>query len=78
MIKIRDKGFLINIHRVLREKGYDVAELNSGTDMQNVDCCVVSGLDENVMGMKDALSKGSVIETRAYQQTRLSSELKVK
>ena len=76
--KIGDEGSLINIHRVLREKGYDVVELNSGTDMQNMDCCVVSGLDANVMGMQDALSKGSVIEARAYQQTRLSSEMKVK
>ena len=30
--------------------------------MQNMDCCVVSGLDADVMGMQDALSKGSVIE----------------
>ena len=63
---------------MLREKGYDVVELNSGTDMQNMDCCVVSGLDADVMGIQDALSKGLVIEARAYQQMRLSSELKVK
>ena len=62
MQKIGVEGSLTNIHQALREKGYDVVELNSGTDMQNMDCCVVSGLDADVMGMQGALSKGSVIE----------------
>ena len=54
MQKIGVEGSLTNIHQALREKGYDVVELNSGTDMQNMDCCVVSGLDADVMGMQDA------------------------
>ncbi len=62
---------------MLREKGYDVVESNSGIELQNMNSCVVSGLDADVMGIQDALSKGSVIEARAYQQMRLSSELKV-
>ena len=40
MQKIGVEGSLTNIHQALREKGYDVVELNSGTDMQNMDCCV--------------------------------------
>ncbi len=62
MQKIGVEGSLTNIQQALRDKGYDVVELSSGANIQNMDCCVVSGLDVDVMGIQDALSKGSVIE----------------
>ncbi|MCQ6275489.1 YkuS family protein [Bacillus sp. V3B] len=62
MQKVGVEGSLTNIQQALRDKGYDFVELNNGTNIQNMDCCVVSGLDADVMGMQDALSKGSVIE----------------
>ena len=34
MQKIGVEGSLTNIHQALREKGYDVVELNSGTGYQ--------------------------------------------
>ncbi|WP_428908462.1 YkuS family protein [Niallia sp. Krafla_26] len=61
MQKIAVEDSLTNVQQALREKGYDVVEL-SGENVQNCDCCVVSGLDTDVMGMQDALTKGSVIE----------------
>ncbi len=62
MQKIAVEGSLTNVQQALREKGYDVVELSSGANLQNFDCCVVSGLDTDVMGMQDALTNGSVIE----------------
>ena len=62
--KIGDEGSITNIPQALREKGYDVVELNSGADLQNMDGCVVSGLDADVMGIQDALSKGLLIDSR--------------
>lgn len=53
---------LTNISQALREKGYDVVELKQESDAQNCDCCVVSGLDSNVMGMQDTATKASVID----------------
>lgn len=62
MQKIGVEGSLTNVQQALREKGYDVVELTNSSNIQNMDCCVVSGLDTDVMGIQDAMSKGSIIE----------------
>lgn len=62
MAKVGVEQSLTNIQQVLREKGYDVVELKQESDAQNCDCCVVTGLDSNVMGMSDTITKGSVID----------------
>lgn len=62
MAKVGVEQSLTNIQQVLREKGYDVVELKQESDAQNCDCCVVTGLDSNVMGMSDTSTKGSVID----------------
>jgi hypothetical protein len=62
MAKVGVEQSLTNIQQVLREKGYDVVELKQESDAQNCDCCVVTGLDSNVMGMSDTFTKGSVID----------------
>lgn len=62
MQKIGVEDSLTNIQQALRDKGYNVVELNSGTSAQNCDCCIVNGLDTNIMGIQDVVSKGSVIE----------------
>jgi hypothetical protein len=62
MQKIGVEGSLTNIQQALRDRGYNVVELNNEANVQSCDCCVVSGLDTDVMGMQDALTKGSVIE----------------
>lgn len=53
---------LSNITSALREKGYDVVELKQESDVQGCECCVVTGIDSNVMGMSDASIQGPVIE----------------
>ena len=62
MQRIGVEDSLTNIQQALSEKGYDVVKLSSETNVQSFDCCVVTGLDTNIMGMQDVLSKGSVIE----------------
>ncbi len=62
MAKIGVEQSLTNIQQALRDKGYDVVELKQESDAQNCDCCVVTGLDSNVMGMQDTATKGSVID----------------
>ncbi|ULT55257.1 YkuS family protein [Neobacillus drentensis] len=62
MAKVGVEQSLTNIQQVLKEKGYDVVELKQESDAQNCDCCVVTGLDSNVMGMSDTFTKGSVID----------------
>jgi hypothetical protein len=62
LTKIGVEQSLTNIQQALREKGYDVVELKQETDANGCSCCVVTGLDSNVMGIHDAMTKGSVID----------------
>lgn len=62
MAKVGVEQSLTDIQQALREKGYDVVDLKLQSDAKNCDCCVVSGLDSNVMGMQDTFTKGSVID----------------
>ncbi len=62
LAKIGVEQSLTNIQQALREKGYDVVELRQETDAKGCSCCVVTGLDSNVMGIETITSNGSVIE----------------
>ncbi|MCP3738409.1 YkuS family protein [Rossellomorea sp. BNER] len=62
MSRVGVEQSLQNVVQALREKGHDVVELKQESDANNCDCCVVTGLDSNVMGIQDAVTKGSVIE----------------
>jgi hypothetical protein len=62
LAKIGVEQSLTNIQQVLREKGYDVVELKQEADAKDCSCCVISGLDSNIMGMQDTITSGSVIE----------------
>ncbi|MGM0866152.1 MAG: YkuS family protein [Bacillota bacterium] len=53
---------LQNVVQALREKGHDVVELKQETDANGCDCCVVTGIDSNVMGIQNVATQGSVIE----------------
>lgn len=52
------------VQRYLRENGYDVVSLNKQAQADNYDCCVISGGDENVMGMQDTTTDVPVIDAR--------------
>ncbi|MEK9198523.1 YkuS family protein [Ureibacillus sp. 179-F W5.1 NHS] len=55
---------LSNVEAALKAKGYEVIQLRSEEDAKNCDCCVITGQDENVMGISDTVTKGSVIDAR--------------
>lgn len=62
MARIGVEQSLTNISEALRARGHEVVELRQESDAQGCDCCVVTGIDSNVMGMQDAEIQGSVIE----------------
>lgn len=62
MPKIGVASSLTDVKNALTEKGYDVVELKNENDVSGCDCCVVTGLDSNMMGMHDTFTQGSVIE----------------
>lgn len=53
---------LTNVQQALQEKGHEVISIRNESDIANCDCCVVSGIDSNVMGIQTVAMEGSVIE----------------
>ncbi|MEW9051062.1 MAG: YkuS family protein [Neobacillus sp.] len=75
MAKVGVEQSLTNIQEALREKGYDVVALQQESDAQNCDCCVITGLDSNVMGMSDTFTKGSVIEANGLSADEVCQQV---
>ena len=78
MKKIGVEQSLTNIQSALREKGYDVVSLQNASDAQNCDCCVVTGLDTNVMGIQDTTTKASIIEANGLSADEVITEIESK
>lgn len=75
MAKIGVEQSLTNVQQALREKGYDVVELKQESDAHNVDCCVVTGLDSNMMGMQDTVTKAPVIDANGMSADEVCREV---
>lgn len=75
MAKVGVEESLTNVLQALRSKGYQVVELTNGADAKGCDCCVVTGLDSNVMGMQDTAMKGSVIEASGLSADEVCREV---
>jgi len=75
MPKIGVEASLSNIKQVLQEKGYEVVELKQESDAANCDCCVVSGLDSNVMGMHDTVTQAPVIEAKGLSAEEVCQQV---
>lgn len=75
MAKVGVEQSLTNVQQALREKGYDVVELKQESDANGCECCVITGLDSNVMGMADTSIKGSVIEADGMSADEVCQEV---
>jgi len=78
MARVGVEQSLSNISEALREKGYDVIDLKQQNDAQGCDCCVISGIDSNVMGMQDAVTQGSVIEANGLSADEVCRQVEQK
>lgn len=61
MARIGVEQSLTSVSEELVSKGYDVVSLKQESDANSCDCCVISGLDQNVMGIQDHVTNGTVI-----------------
>lgn len=75
MAKIGVEQSLTDVQQALREKGYDIVELKQEQDAQGCDCCVITGLDSNVMGMSDTTTKASVIEANGLTADEICQQV---
>jgi glutamine amidotransferase PdxT len=78
MSRIGVEESLTNIQEALREKGFDVVEIKQEADVKNVDCCVVTGLESNVMGISDTSLKASIIEANGLTADEVCREVENK
>ncbi|MFJ8244920.1 YkuS family protein [Peribacillus asahii] len=78
MSKIGVEQSLTNVQDALRAKGYDIVELKQESDAQGVDCCVVTGLDSNVLGEQTTSIKGSVIEANGLTADEVCQQVEQK
>lgn len=75
MAKIAVEQSLTDVKNALQEKGYQVVDLKTENDAKGADCCVITGQDENVMGIQNVVTEGSVIDARGLAATDICSEV---
>ncbi|MCT2346876.1 YkuS family protein [Niallia taxi] len=75
MARIGVEQALTNISEALREKGHEIVDLKQESDAQGCDCCVISGVDSNVMGMQDTQMQGSVIEANGLSADEVCQQV---
>ncbi|MGM9931563.1 YkuS family protein [Pradoshia sp.] len=78
MAKIGVEESLSDVQQALREKGYEVVQLNHEYGAANCDCCVITGMDKNVMGMQDVTIEGPVINADGLTADQVCSEVESK
>ncbi|GGE32542.1 UPF0180 protein [Pullulanibacillus camelliae] len=75
MAKIAVEEGLTDVQEALKSKGYDVVTLRQKSDAKQCDCCVISGVDRNVMGMQDIAIEGPVIDCDGMDANQVCEEV---
>ncbi|CAN2252095.1 MULTISPECIES: YkuS family protein [Bacillus] len=73
--KIGIEQSLSDVESALKEKGYDVVMMKSPSDAKGCDCCVVTGLDNNVQGIADTATQAPVITASGMTAEEICSEV---
>jgi len=73
--KIAVEVGLTDIRKALESKGFDVVMLKQESDAQQCDCCVISGIDRNVMGMQNTVIEGPVIDCNGMDTNQICEEV---
>ncbi|MDQ0162195.1 YkuS family protein [Aeribacillus alveayuensis] len=78
MAKIGVEQSLTQVQAALRERGHEVVTLRQENDAQGCDCCVITGQDENVMGIQNIVSEASVINARGMSADQVCQQVERK
>lgn len=73
--KVAVEGSLRNVKQYLQEQGYDVADLKSN-NLSGYDAIIISGQDDNMMGIYDTQTKAPVIDASGKSATEVYDQLK--
>ena len=75
--RIAVEGRLTPLREFLQQNGYEVVELN-GEPVPQCDCCVVSGGDENVMGMQAVETEVPVINAHGLTPEEVQQQIEAR
>ncbi|WP_416151108.1 YkuS family protein [Salipaludibacillus sp. HK11] len=64
MARVGVESSLTDIEQALQAQGHEVVSLQNEQDASGCDCCVVSGQQENVMGMADTTTNAAVVSAQ--------------
>jgi hypothetical protein len=78
MAKIGVEQSLTDVQQALQEKGYEIVQLRQESDAQGCDCCVVTGQDNNIMGISNVVTAGSVIEASGMTAEEVCQQVQSK
>lgn len=78
MPKIGVEESLSQVQHELQAKGYEVVTLKNEQDAKGCDCCVITGLDENIMGIQNAVTKGAVINASGRTVEEICNQVEQK
>lgn len=74
MARIAVEDSLSQVKEALQNAGHEVVTMNEGS-AQSCDCCVVTGLDENVMGMADTATQAPVINAAGLSSDEIVQQV---
>lgn len=75
MAKIGVEESLADVQQALQEHGHNVVQLKQESDAKGCDACVITGLDNNVMGIANTVTQGPVIEARGLTAEEVCKEV---
>lgn len=75
MAKIGVEAGLTDVQQSLQEMGHEVVQLHQESDAQGCDCCVITGQDQNVMGISNTVTQGSVIQASGLTANEICEQV---
>ncbi|WCK53575.1 YkuS family protein [Aneurinibacillus sp. Ricciae_BoGa-3] len=75
MAKIGVEQSLTDVKDALQSRGYQVTELARAEDARGCDCCVITGLDQNMMGIQNIAVDGPVINAHGLTAEQVCREV---
>lgn len=78
MPKVGVEQSLTDVQEALKAKGYDIVQLKQENDAQGCDCCVITGQDQNMMGIQNIVTQGSVISAQGLSADEVCQQVENK
>jgi len=76
--KIGIEQSLSDVEAALKEKGYEVVTMKTDDDAKGCDCCVVTGLDTDMLGISDTMTGASVIQATGLTADEICQQVEQK